>query len=72
MLAPGATIFDQDGTLQSADTKKRWCDTCVRFPKQPSHSWCASILLLVGRIVHGVIFEIVSELGGDDEWFANS
>jgi len=27
---------------------------------------------LVERIVHGAIFEIVSERGGDDEWFANS
>jgi hypothetical protein len=38
MLAQGATIFDQDGMLQSADTTKRWCDISAHFPKQPSRS----------------------------------
>src|ERR1700751_646953 len=50
MLAPGATIFGQDGMLQSADVTKRWCGTGARFPKQPSHSQSASISFLVGRI----------------------
>ncbi len=38
MLVLGATIFDQDETLRSAGTTKRWYGTDVRFPKQPSHS----------------------------------
>ena len=43
MLAPGATIFDQDGTRLSAGITKRWCGSGARFPKQPSHSQSTSI-----------------------------
>ena len=71
MLAPGATIFDRDGTMQSADTTKRSCGTGARFPKQPSRSQFTSISFWSDGTVHAAIFEIVSELGGEGGWFAD-